>query len=78
MKCSFGVLENFLNNFLVSRQEEKKSFSMSLQSFKSTIFLILFTHMMPLTGHVSHVNVIMAQLTIECLWLSGRAAELGI
>ena len=33
---------------------------------------------MPLTGHVSHVNVIMAQLTIESLWLSGRAAELGI
>lgn len=26
MKCSYGVLENFLKNFLVSRQEEKNIF----------------------------------------------------
>ena len=67
-----------LTIFLSLDKRKKTSFSISLQSFKSTIFLILFTYMMPLTGHVSHVNVIMAQLTIESLWLSGRAAELGI
>ena len=43
------------------------------QAQNFTIFLIPFVHLMQYSGHLSHMNLITTYLTIESLWLSGRA-----